>query len=153
MGNSYINVNVHLIFHTKSGACVMKEEHLARIFQYIGGMIRSMSGFAFIVGGRPDHIHILTSLPASISLANFVRDIKCNSSKWIKNMDPMYEKFAWQEGYGAFSVSESCRNEVSHYIENQENHHQVISMQQEFARFIEKNGINVDEKYRWWEKR
>ena len=116
MGSSFTNVDIHLIFHTKSNGCVMKEEDLPRIFHYIGGIIRSMSGFAFIVGGRPDHIHILTAVPVSMSLADFVRDVKSCTTKWIKGIDASYDSFSWQEGYGAFSVSISSRNDVINYI-------------------------------------
>ena len=152
MSSSYTQVNVHLIFHTKCGGTVIKEEDLTRIFPYIGGIIRSMSGFAYIIGGRPDHIHILTSLPTSKGLSDFVRDIKSNTSKWIKSIDSWYKDFAWQDGYGAFSVSESCKAEVIHYIENQQEHHRKLSSQEEFGRFLQKHGISVDNKYRWWEK-
>ena len=152
MGSSYTQVNVHLIFHTKSGSSEILEEDLTRVFSYMGGIIRSMSGFAYIVGGRPDHIHILSTLPASRSLADFVRDIKSNTSKWIKSIDSCYQDFAWQDGYGAFSVSESCKEEVIHYIENQQEHHRKLSSQEEFGKFLQKHGISVAEKYRWWEK-
>ena len=143
MGNSFTSLTVHIIFHTKIGAPKIEEEHLSRIFHYIGGTIRSMSGHVFIVGGRPDHIHILTSLPSTISLADFVRDIKSNSSKWIKNISPTYEKFSWQEGYGAFSVSESSKEEVINYITNQKLHHQTHSAQKEFESFLKKHGFSL----------
>ncbi len=149
MGSSFTNINIHLIFHTKSNGCVMKEEALERIFQYIGGLIRSMSGFAFIVGGRPDHIHILTSLPVTMSLADYVRDIKACTSKWIKGIDSWYHDFSWQEGYGAFSVSASNKESVINYIRNQKAHHQSLTAQEEFSRFLKKHNIHVDEKYRW----
>ena len=131
---------------------MIKEEDLTRIFSYMGGIIRALSGFAYIVGGRPDHIHILTSLPPSTSLSDFVRDVKSNTSKWIKSIDTWYNDFAWQDGYAAFSVSESCKAEVIHYIENQQEHHRKLSSQEEFGRFLLKHSIHVDEKYRWWEQ-
>ena len=150
MGSSFTNVDIHLIFHTKSNGCVMKEEDLPRIFHYIGGIIRSMSGFAFIVGGRPDHIHILTAVPVSMSLADLVRDVKSCTTKWIKGIDASYDSFSWQEGYGAFSVSISSRNDVINYIQNQKSHHQTQTTHEEFSKFLKKHNIHVDEKYRWW---
>ena len=152
MGNSFTNVYVHLIFHTKSRGCMMREEDLSRVFHYIGGVIRNMSGRAFIVGGRPDHIHVLTTLPVSISLADFVRDIKSNTTKWIKTTDLYYKDFAWQEGYGAFSVSESNKDAVVQYIENQKGHHQTHTAQVEFCSFLKKHGYSV-EGIRWWSGR
>ena len=144
MGNSFTSLTVHIIFHTKIGTPKIKEEHLSRMFHYIGGTIRDMSGHVFIVGGRPDHIHILTSLPSTISLANFVRDIKSNASKWIKNISPIYEKFPWQEGYGAFSVSESSKVDVINYITSQKVHHQTYSTQHEFNAFLKKHGFSLN---------
>ena len=131
---------------------MMREEDLSRVFHYIGGVIRNMSGRTFIVGGRPDHIHVLTTLPVSISLADFVRDIKSNTTKWIKTTDLYYKDFAWQEGYGAFSVSESNKDAVVQYIENQKEHHQTHTAQVEFCSFLKKHGYSVED-IRWWSGR
>ena len=149
MGNSFTNINVHLIFHTKSQGSTMREEDLPRIFRYIGGVIRTMSGCAFIVGGRPDHIHVLTTLPVQITLADFVRDLKSNTTKWIKGIDSCYKDFAWQNGYGAFSVSESNKDSVVQYIEGQKEHHQKHTAQEEFCKFLKKHGYSVEDIH-WW---
>ena len=101
----------------------MKEEDLSRIFQYIGGIARDMTGYVYKVGGMTDHVHILTPLPVTISISDFVRTIKANTSKWIKSLNEDYKDFAWQEGYGVFSVSESSKHDVIQYIENQKLHH------------------------------
>ena len=149
MGNSFANIYAHLIFHTKAGGLTMKEDDLPRIFRYIGGVIRGMSGHALVVGGRPDHIHVLTLMPVTIGLADFVRDIKSNSTKWIKNIDPAYKDFAWQEGYGAFSVSESNKEAVIRYIERQKEHHKAHSMQDEYCSFLKKHGVELKDIH-WW---
>ena len=146
MGSSYTNINIHIIFHTKSNTnCRMKEPDLPRIFQYIGGMIRSLGGYPYIIGGRPDHIHILTTLPVTSGLSDFFRAIKSNSSKWIKNIGSEYHFFAWQEGYGAFSVSQSNKNTVMNYISNQEQHHRTCTAQEEFQQFLIKHGIATNQ--------
>ena len=119
----------------------MKEEHLSRIFHYIGGIIHALSGYVYTVGGRPDHIHILTSPPITMSLSDFVCKIKSNSSKWIKEIDAYYKHFSWQEGYGAFSVSASNTSAVIQYITNQKEHHHKYTAQEEFCHFIAKHGI------------
>ncbi len=124
---------------------MMREEDLPEISRYIGGVIRSMSGHAYMVGGRPDHIHILTSLPVSVNISDFVRSIKANTSRWIKKSDSWYRDFAWQEGYGAFAVSESMKDTVIRYIANQKEHHFQHSAQEEFLRFLQKNGISERE--------
>ena len=144
MSKAYTNIKIHLIFHIKNTLSLIKEEDLPRIFHYIGGIIRSKSGVAYMVGGRPDHIHILTSLPVEMGLSSFVGCIKANSSRWIKELDQSYEKFAWQSGYGAFSVSESCKDSVIKYISNQKQQHSKISMQDEFLQFLQKNGVLSD---------
>ena len=124
----------------------MRECDLPRIFQYIGGIIRELGGHAYMVGGRPDHIHILTSLPIKRNLPDFVRIIKTNSSKWIKEIRSENKEFSWQEGYGAFSVSESGKEAVMHYISNQKEHHKVRTTHEEWMMFLDKNGFYMDEK-------
>ena len=141
MSHSFTNINLHVIFHVKHTGCKIKEEDLPRLFHYIGGTIRAMSGYAHMVGGRPDHLHVLTSLPLQMSLADFVRSIKANASRWMKDVDSCYQHFAWQEGYGAFSVSESNKDAVIRYILNQEYHHQHQTAVEEFQCFLRKNGI------------
>ncbi len=103
-----------------------------------------MGGKAYTIGGMQDHVHILTSLPVTMSLAAFVRNIKSNSSRWIKGLDMCYNRFSWQEGYGAFSVSESMKEAVIAYIDNQARHHQKYTMQEEFALFMKKYGEHND---------
>lgn len=144
MGRSYTNTIVHIIFHIKSSANPIKEEDLSEVFRYIGGIIRSLSGFAYVVGGRPDHIHILASQPTTMSLSDLLREIKAHTSKWIKGLNPEYKNFSWQEGYGAFSVSESKKQAVIRYINNQKEHHQVYSAHEEFVYFLKKNGLSTD---------
>ena len=144
MGRSYTNTIMHIIFHTKSADCAMKEVDLPQIYSYIGGIIRSISGFAYTIGGRPDHIHILADIPSTTSLSDFVRTIKANTSKWVKTLDAEYKDFAWQEGYGAFSVSESLKHAVIDYICHQKEHHQHHSAYDEFVNFLKKNGLLTD---------
>ena len=128
MGSSYTNINVHIIFHTKSTHhCLMSESDLPRIFQYIGGIIRTLDGYPYMIGGRPDHLHIFTTVPPRSSVSDFVRSIKASSSKWIKSIGDSYQFFAWQEGYGAFSVSKSNKKAVIDYITNQEQHHRTYT--------------------------
>ncbi|MBQ4635400.1 MAG: IS200/IS605 family transposase [Akkermansia sp.] len=144
MAHTYTNINVHIIFHIKNTSCVIREEDLSRIFQYIGGIIREISGYAYKVGGMSDHIHILAALPMASSIADFVRIIKSNTSKWIKSLDAYYQGFKWQEGYGAFSVSASNKCAVIQYIEQQRTHHQSRTAKEEFSLFLEKNGYCRD---------
>ena len=91
MASTLVQQYMHIVFHTKSTSITMREEDLPRVFDYIGGVIRNINGVSIQVGGRPDHIHILASMPKTMSLAEFVRTIKSNSSKWIKTLDGYYE--------------------------------------------------------------
>ena len=141
MRDTYSNIYLHIIFHIKNIDVSIAENDLSEVFRYIGGVIRSSSGTAYVVGGRPDHIHILTSLPHTLSLSDFVRGIKANTSRWIKGLHPRYKSFSWQAGYGAFSVSESCKGTVINYILNQKEHHKKVSAYDEYLLFLEKNGL------------
>ena len=145
MGSSFTNINLHIIFHVGNTSVAMRDSDMPQIFQYIGGIIRELGGYAYMVGGQPDHIHILTSLPIKLNIPDFVRLIKTNSSKWLKQLHSEYKVFSWQEGYGAFSVSESNKKAVIHYILNQKEHHKVRTAHDEWMMFLDKNGFYMDE--------
>ena len=145
MAHTYTNINLHIIFHTKSTGCTIREEHLPRMFQYIRGVIQNMAGCTYMVGGRPDHIHILLSLPVTLCVSDLVRTIKSNTSRWIKDICPEYETFSWQEGYGAFSVSESNKSAVINYIAHQHEHHRKYSASEEFHLFLQRHGMGTSE--------
>ena len=147
MASSLVKINIHLIFHVKSTGVNMKTNDLPQIFQYIGGIIRGMDAIPIEIGGMPDHIHILTSLPKSMALTDFVRDIKANSSKWMKQRDVGYARFSWQDGYGAFSVSPSLLEKTVNYIRRQEEHHKKRTFREEYKMFLEHYGIEYDERY------
>ena len=120
MANTLVKIDVHLIFHVKSTSIKLQNNHLPDIFAYLGGIIKNIGGLPIVVGGRPDHIHILTTLPKTMSMADFARAVKADSSKWIRKIAPCYQDFAWQEGYGAFSVSPTLIAKTTQYIQNQE---------------------------------
>ena len=147
MANTYTQLYTHIVFHTKSTGIVMREEDLSRVFQYIGGAIRSEGGIPFAVGGIADHIHILTTLPKTISLADFMRSIKANTSKWLRRLDSYYESFRWQDGYGAFSVSPSVLDRTKKYILTQAEHHNTKTYRDEYKMILDSYGIEYDERY------
>ena len=125
----------------------MREEDLERVFQYIGGIIREEGAIPFAVGGVADHIHILTTLPKSLSLADFMRVVKANSSKWLRRLDPYYESFRWQDGYGAFSVSPLLMKRTTHYIFTQAEHHKTKTYHDEYCEILDAYEIEYDERY------
>ena len=120
-----------------------------RVFAYLGGVVRELGGTALAINGVADHTHALLVLPASLALADAMRVIKTNSSRWIHEQWPQRKSFAWQTGYGAFSVSRSNVEEVVRYIENQEEHHRTVSFQEEFLAFLKRHGVAYDPRYVW----
>ncbi len=147
MASSLVKLDVHIIFHIKSTGIEMRTMDLPRIFAYIGGIVNSIGGISIVVGGMPDHIHLLASLPASMSIADFVRTVKSKSSKWIKTLDESYSLFAWQNGYGAFSVSPSLLPRTREYILNQTEHHRRLTFEEEYLAFLNAYGVQYDRKY------
>ena len=148
MAHTSANLLVHLVFSTKHRRPLIQPNMKADVCAYLGGIVREMNGTALIVNGTTDHVHLLLRIPPVRSIAEFARVLKANSSKWIHQKWPKSE-FGWQNGYGAFSVSESNARAVTEYIANQEAHHQKKSFQEEFLAFLMKNGISVDEGNLW----
>ena len=147
MASSLVKVDIHLIFHAKTTGVMMRSADLPRIFQYLGGVIKGLGGIPVMVGGMADHIHILCSLPKDKSLVAFVRTVKAESSKWMKSLDPSYSRFAWQDGYGAFSVSPSVLGKVESYIKNQPEHHKHRTFEDEYRALLLASGVAFDERY------
>lgn len=116
---------------------------------YLGGLTRELKGKALAINGMEEHVHLLVSLPPSISLSDALRFLKSNSCKWAHEKWRERSIFAWQLGYGAFSVSKSNVSEVTNYIRNQEEHHRKISYEEEFLVLLRKHGIEYDERYVW----
>jgi REP element-mobilizing transposase RayT len=122
---------------------------LDRLWAFMGGIARSNKVTAIQIGGVADHVHLLLSLPSTIPVAKAVQLIKGGSSKWVHETFPEAADFAWQEEYGAFSVSASNVEAVAQYIRDQEEHHRKLSFQDEFLRMLEKHGIKYDERFLW----
>ena len=147
MANTYVKVDVHLIFHVKITSCPIRTDDLNRLFVYLGGIIRGVKGFPIAIGGMTDHIHILASVPKQMALSDFTRIIKTSSNKWLKTLDKHYMLFSWQTGYGAFAVSPTLLEKTKRYILNQAVHHQKHTFQEEYILFLNAYGIDFDERY------
>ena len=142
-----VKINLHIIFHIKSTSVQMRQEDLPQIFAYIGGILKGEGSVPITVGGVSDHIHLLSNLPKDKTVSELVRVTKAKSSKWIKTLSPYYSNFAWQNGYGAFSVSPSILDKTINYIKDQARHHQLKSYQDEYKAMLEAYHIPYDEKY------
>lgn len=146
MATTYTNLIYHLVFSTKRRMPLIAAELRDPLYSYIGGVVRDLRGALMAAGGMPDHVHLLVNLRAVPSVARHLQEIKGSSSRWVNEMYPELG-FAWQTGYGGFSVSESNVPEVMQYIANQEAHHQRMSFKEELIRLLERHGVEYDERY------
>jgi len=147
MPHSYVSNMVHYIFSTKERFPSIDQELEARLWPYIGGIARENGMRALAIGGTNDHVHALLSLPATLSVAKAIQLIKGGSSKWIHDQLPKHRKFAWQDGYGAFSASASQMKSVVRYIDGQKEHHRKRTFEEEFLDFLDKHGVEYDRRY------
>ena len=147
MPHSYVSNLVHYIFSTKERFPFIDQELESRLWPYVGGVARENLMKALSVGGTADHVHVLLSLPATLSVAKAIQLIKGGSSKWIHDQFHQYRKFAWQDGYGAFSVSASQVKSVTNYIKGQKEHHRKRTFEEEFLEFLDKYAVEYDQRY------
>ena len=147
MPSSYIASYFHIVFSTKDRRRSILPEWEARLFSYLGGIVKGMDAIPLMIGGVEDHIHLLISLASKHRLDYFLRDLKGDSSGWIhKEITKMFE---WQKGYAAFSVSPTAIDSVSRYIENQRQHHTKVDFKSEFVDLLNKAGIDFEERFLW----
>jgi REP element-mobilizing transposase RayT len=144
---SYRDINLHLIWAVKKRRRLLTPERLDRLCAYLAGTINHMKAETFAINGMDDHVHLALSLPATISVAELVRNLKANSSRWLHDTFTDTQSFAWQDGYAAFSVSRSILPKVVHYIENQPQHHATMTIEQELRQLLDKHGIQYDPQY------
>ena len=144
MGHSYHNVLIHIVFSTKERRKLIAREHQENLWRYITGIAKNLDTNVLSIGGMPDHIHILLAQPGMMPFSTIIQKIKINSSKW---MEDTVRNFEWQEGFGAFSVSNSRRKAVIDYIHNQEKHHKKRSFEDEFIALLKAHNIDYDPKY------
>ena len=149
MPQSLVSLGVHIVFSTKNREPFIDEELGPRLYGYIGGIIRNVGSVLLAAGGIEDHIHLLVSLGRQTSIADLVRDVKSNSTGWVHETFPGRNRFAWQSGYGAFSVSRRVIGQVRDYIAIQKEHHRKESYKEEFVRFLREHGLEYDERYLW----
>ncbi len=150
MPQSLANVYIHLIFSTKDRFPFLKDDELREeLHRYLATVLSNLNCPAVLINSVEDHVHILFRLHRVVTIAKAVEEVKKSSSKWLKTKSEGLQKFAWQAGYGAFSVSESNAAAVANYIQNQEEHHRKKSFQEEYREFLGKHKIEYDEKYVW----
>ena len=147
MPSTHTSLHYHIIFSTKGRRRMIAEPWRTQLHAYIGGIIRDIGAVARSIGGPGDHVHILAGLKPTHTLADVVRQIKRGSSAWIHQHG--VKKFAWQEGYGAFTVSPSQLSKVQRYIANQLEHHRKKTFEEEYVDLLRLSGVEFDETYLW----
>jgi REP element-mobilizing transposase RayT len=149
MSQSLANIIVHLVFSTKGRRPLLRDEERSQLHAYITGVLENQDSPLIEINSVCDHVHVLFAQSKTHAPAKIVEQVKTGSSVWVKTLDPWYADFAWQSGYGEFSVSPMHVGVVREYIRNQPVHHQQEDFQAEYRRFCEKNGRPLDERYAW----
>jgi putative transposase len=145
MAHTYTRLLYHVVFSTKERAPLLTGPWLERMHAYLGGVIGNLKGTPIQIGGVADHVHLFVQMPPTITIAETINKLKSNSSRWINEQSEFRTKFAWQEGYAAFSVSDNRYDETIKYIRSQETHHAKRSFADELRAFLEMNGMPFDE--------
>lgn len=148
MPTTHLSLHFHIVFSTKDRRPFIKDDWRERLHAFIGGCLKTGDAVAEAVGGTNDHVHILAGLRATHRLADIVKDIKTASSRWV-HTEIGDKLFAWQTGYGAFTVSFSQIENVKNYILNQEAHHRKRNFQEEYVEILKLAKVDYDEKYLW----
>jgi REP element-mobilizing transposase RayT len=149
MPQSLSLVIVHLIFSTKDRCSCLAESVRLSLYPYLATVARNTGCECYRVGGVADHVHIAVRLSRTITVAKLVEDLKTSSSKWLKNQQRELSGFAWQRGYGAFSIAPGDLESVIAYIDKQEEHHRKRTFQEEYRDLLGQCGIEFDERYVW----
>ena len=149
MPNTYTSLHYHIVFSTKNRERWIMPDLEQRIWAYLGGIVKDHKMQPIKIGGIEDHVHLLLGTPATLAPSKIVQMIKGGSSAWIHDTFPNMTGFAWQDGYGAFTVSKSSVPDVVNYIQNQREHHRTKTFQEEYLAMLQKHDIDYKECYLW----
>jgi putative transposase len=149
LGGTFANIQLHLVFSTKHREPLIVPDMRQRLYSYMGGVIRNEGCSLYEIGGTADHLHLLVRVLPKKSVSDFMRDLKSSSSGWVHDSFVEMKRFHWQDGFGAFSVSQSQASRVKEYIRNQEDHHRQRGFEPEFIGLLKRHEIEYDERYIW----
>ena len=150
MSSTHHQLLYHIVFSTKNRkAYLSSDRRREKAFAYMAGIAKNLQGFALEIGGWVDHCHLLVRIPAKLAVSDFVARVKASTSKHVNETSGLIEKFGWQDGFGAFSVSASQKERVAQYIRNQVEHHQRETYKAEYCRLLEKHEVEYDSRYMW----
>jgi len=148
MPSTHTSLHVQLVFSTKDRFPLIDAAWRSDLHAFLGGCLKRLDAFPQEIGGVADHVHLLVGIKPVHAIADLVREAKRISSQWIKD-EQRVRKFGWQEGYGAFSVSKPAVSSVREYIRERAKHHRKRTHQEEYREFLEKHGVEYDERYLW----
>ena len=150
MAQSLSKILLHTVFSTKERRPFLRDKpQRDELYRYLGGILTNLDCQPLIIGGVEDHVHLLFTQSRTATVADVVKELKRSSSVWLKANSPALADFAWQGGYGVFSIGQSQVDDVRTYIAGQEEHHRKISFQDEFRRLLQRYEIAFDERYVW----
>ena len=149
MAQTLVSLMVHVIFSTRNREAFITPEIEPELFAYVGGILKNHESRLLDAGATADHIHLLVSQSKNVSLSSLMKDVKKDSSSWIKTKGNQFRNFHWQDGYGAFSIGKSDIRELKRYIAGQKEHHRKRTFQEELIELLEDYGVAYDERYLW----
>jgi REP element-mobilizing transposase RayT len=149
MPQSVSRIVIHQVFSTSQRVPSLSEDVRARLFPYIGGILREINCQPIQIGGHVDHVHLLFGLSRTLSIAQVTEKVKTATNKWLKGEGLVQVSFAWQKGYAVVSVDCREHSQVVAYIKNQDEHHKKISFIGEYREMLDQSGVGYDEKYIW----
>ena len=147
MPGTFSQIYIQYVFAVKGRENLLKKEFEEDVYKYISGIITGKEQKSLAVNGMPDHVHALVGLKPAMRISDLIRDVKNNTSNFINEMGWLKQKFSWQEGYGAFSYSQSNFGNVIDYIKNQKQHHAKKTFRQEYLSFLKKFQVPFDDRY------
>ena len=147
MPGTYSQVLLHIVFSTKHREPWITPDIAARLYPYMGGIVRAEKGVLYNIGGVEDHVHMYLRWRPDASISDLMRTVKARSSKWVHDTLPTLGAFAWQEGYSVFAVSKSQEETVKRYITGQHEHHKKEDFKAELLKLLRAHGIEFDEQY------
>ena len=148
MPSTHTSLHYHVVFSTKHREPLLDPPVRDDLHANLGGIVRSMNGIAYAIDGTYDHVHVFMGLKTTHCLADVMRELKADSSKWLK-AEKRVANFSWQEGYGAFTVSAPDLEKVKAYVQNEEEHHRATTFQEEYIALLERGLVGYDDKYLW----
>ena len=147
MPNTYTQLLFHVVFSTKHRQRTLPNGQRELLYRYIWGIQNNLNCHLYRIGGIDDHVHILTATPTTLSLADYVKEVKTGSSRWLKGQTEFRRFEGWQDGYGAFTATFSGKDSLIEYIKDQAEHHRTESLLDEYRRLLLENGVPYDERY------